>query len=89
MPTIKTPKGGNYFNCFALQLGKIGEVSFSFQTFSYREEEVELAYDLRIVQLGNDFYAFYSFDRSDRLDQMKHTIDDIIRSLSRENFEGK
>ena len=60
MPTIKTPKGGNYFNCFALQLGKIGEVSFSFQTFSYREEEVELACDLRIVQLGNDFYAFYS-----------------------------
>lgn len=79
----------NGYDVEALQLGKIGEVSFSFQTFKYREEEVELAYDLRIVQLGNDFYAFYSFDSADRLDQMKNTIDDIIRSLSRENFEGK
>lgn len=72
-----------------LQLGEVGEVSFSSQAFKYMEEEVELAYDLRIVQLGNDFYAFYSFDRSDRLDQMKHTIDDIIGSLSAENFERK
>jgi hypothetical protein len=79
----------NGYDVEALQLDEIGEVSFSAQTFSYMEEEVELAYDLRIVQLGNDFYAFYSFDSADRLDQMKNTIDDIIRSLSAENFEGK
>ncbi|WP_020538053.1 hypothetical protein [Lewinella cohaerens] len=79
----------NGYDVEALQLGEVGEVSFSSQAFKYMEEEVELAYDLRIVQLGNDFYAFYSFDRADRLDQMKHTIDDIIGSLSAENFEGK
>lgn len=80
----------NGYDVEALQLSEIGEVSFSSQTFSYmEEEEVELAYDLRIVQLGNDFYAFYSFDRADRLGQMKNTIDDIIRSLLAENFEGK
>ena len=76
----------NGYGTAPVEVRKIGEVLYSYQAFKYREEEVELAYDLRIIKLKGDYYAFYSFDQASKADQNKETIDHLIQSLSEENF---
>lgn len=76
----------NGYDITPLEVRSIGQVLYSYQAFKYREAEGELAYDLRIVLLGNDYYAFYSFDQASKAEQNKKTLDDLIQSLSQENF---
>jgi len=71
----------------SVKLAKIGQVLFSIQTFRHMYEEVEIGYDLRIIQIRDDYYAFYSFDKAEKLEQTKNSIDQIIRSLSTVNLE--
>ena len=71
----------------AVQFEKIGKIPFSYQTFNYEQDGIAMSYDLRIVQIGLDYYAFYSFDVTRKLEESKKTLDDIILSLSEENLE--
>jgi hypothetical protein len=64
-----------------VRLDKIGEIPFSLQSFKCQKEDVELAYDIRIIQVGNNYYGFYCFGESENEKKNLKITNNIIRSL--------
>jgi len=76
----------NGYDADKVVVDKIGRISFARQSFKYMEEDHELAYDIRVVQIANDYYAFYNFGQAKYIDRNIKVVDQIIGSLSKENL---
>ena len=67
-------------------LDKIGELNYTSQTFKFVEYGLELAYEVRIVQLRSDYYAFYCVNKARHMDENLEVVNGVLESLAKENF---